>query len=97
MKLLFTMLFTISVYGMQLSDTAEEGKEIYMEANCQKCHGIDSKYDPKKNKVKDYKSLKKWVSSCMVYFEHSWFPEEQNAVLVYLNEIKYNVNLEKKE
>jgi len=95
MKLILIIMLSIFAYGTQLSQQAQDGKEIYLEANCQKCHGIDNKYDAKKNKVNDYKSLKKWVSSCKVYFEHSWFDDEQEAVLVYLNEIKYKVKLEK--
>jgi len=95
MKLLFILLFSIYSYGIELSQNAKDGKELYTEANCQKCHGIDEKYDAKKNKVKDYFTLKKWVSSCMTYFGHSWFPNEQKNVLIYLNEIKYNVKLDK--
>jgi len=95
MKFLFIIMLGMFVNASELSQTAQEGKELYLEANCQKCHGIDEKYDAKKNKVKDHKSLEKWVSSCMTYFEHSWFDDEQKAVLIYLNEIKYKVKLEK--
>ena len=97
MKFILIIMMSIFAYGIELSSQAQEGKEIYLEANCQKCHGVDNKYDVKKNKVKDYTTLKKWVSSCKVYFEHSWFDDEQEAVLVYLNEIKYKVNLEEKK
>ena len=93
MKLILIIMLSIFAYGIELSSQAKEGKEIYLEANCQKCHGIDEKYDSKKNKVKDYITLKKWVSSCKVYFEHSWFDDEQETVVLYLNEIKYNVKL----
>ena len=95
MKLLLIIMLGMFSYGIELSEQAQEGKELYLESNCQKCHGIDEKYDAKKYKVKDYKSLKKWVSSCKVYFEHSWFDDEQETVIVYLNEIKYKVKVEK--
>jgi len=93
MKFLLILILGIFLNASELSSQAKDGKEIYLEANCQKCHGVDEKYDVKKNKVKDYKSLKKWVSSCKTYFEHSWFDDEQKAVIVYLNEIKYKVDI----
>jgi hypothetical protein len=88
-------MLSIFANATNLSSQAEDGKEIYLEANCQSCHGIDEQYDAKQNTVKDHFRLKKWVSSCMTYFNHSWFDDEQEAVLVYLNEIKYKVKLEK--
>jgi len=95
MKFILIIMLSIFAYGVDLSSQAKEGKEIYLEANCQKCHGVDDQYDAKQNTVKDHFGLKKWVSSCMTYFNHSWFDDEQESVLVYLNEIKYKVKLEK--
>ena len=95
MKYLLLIMISFFAYANALSPEAQEGKEIYMEANCQKCHGIDEKYDAKKHDITNHFKLKKWVSSCMTYFGHSWFPEEQTSVIKYLNEIKYKVKLEK--
>lgn len=95
MKLLFILLLSVYSYSITLSKEAQIGKEIYLEANCQKCHNQDEKYDPKKNSVKNYFDLKKWISSCEIYFNHSWFEDEKKSVLLYLNEIKYKVPLEK--
>jgi nitrous oxide reductase accessory protein NosL len=95
MKYLLIVFLSIFSYGIDLSENAISGKEIYMEANCQKCHNIDAKYDPKAYAVKDKFTLNKWVSSCMTYFGHSWFPEEKQDVVTYLNEIKYKLDLDK--
>jgi hypothetical protein len=87
MKLLVTSLFVTS---LSLTLFASEGKELYFEANCQKCHGGTEKYDPKKSKAKSLKDLKVWVSNCATHFNISWFPEEQQSVVKYLNETHYN-------
>jgi len=68
---------------------ANEGRELYLEANCEKCHGIDQAYDPKESKAKSLSDLTGWVSSCAGYFNISWFPEEQSQVVEYLNETHY--------
>jgi len=94
MKLLLILMIATFSYSIELSLNAKEGREVYIDANCQKCHGLDEQYDAKKNTVKDHFRLKKWVSSCMTYFGHSWFPEEQKSVVVYLNDIKYKVKIE---
>lgn len=95
MKLIFIILLSSFSYSINLSNDAKDGKEIYLEANCQKCHSLDEKFDSKKNKVKDYFTLNKWVSSCRTYYNHSWFPQEKNNVVKYLNEIKYKVPFKK--
>jgi len=87
-------MLSVFSYAMDLSEDAQEGKEIYMEANCQKCHGIDEQYDAKKNVVTNHFELRKWTSQCMTYFGHSWFPEDEANVVKYLNEIKYKVKEE---
>jgi hypothetical protein len=77
---------------------ANEGKELYLEAKCQKCHLQDEKFDPNsikkegvKSKVKNLKELKKWVIDCDNYFSVGWFPEEQDKVVKYLNETFYKL------
>lgn len=91
MKKIFLLLTisTLSLYA--LSDSAMQGKDLYMEADCQKCHGIDIEYDGKKNKVKNRHDLGNWVKSCASHFNIGWFPEEEKAVIKYLDEIYYNL------
>ena len=97
MKYLFILLLSIYSQGSQLSENASEGREIYLEANCQKCHNSDAKFNPNARAVNNEFMLKKWVSSCMTYFNHSWFPEEKRNVELYLNEIYYKLDLEKEK
>ncbi|HIP13117.1 MAG TPA: hypothetical protein EYG97_04280 [Arcobacter sp.] len=87
---LTALLFTsISLSASGLSQKAANGQEFYLDADCQKCHNQDSKYDAKKKKSKNMKDLNKWVRSCDTFFDVGWFPEEQQDVIKYLNEIYY--------
>ncbi len=95
MKRLCIFLLPLSLL---LSLNAQEGKSLYLKANCQKCHLQGKKFDPnsinkggKVSKVSDLKSLKRWVASCDHYFEIGWFPEEQNQVSRYLNSVYYHL------
>jgi hypothetical protein len=97
MKYLFILLLSIYSYGIELSESSSAGRETYLEANCQKCHNSDTQYTPKAKAVKNEFLLKKWVSSCMVFFNHSWFPDEKRDVELYLNEIYYKFDLTKKK
>lgn len=86
--LTITMLFsTLNAFG--LSELAKEGKVLYVEANCMKCHGISPKYDPKKLKATDFEKVNSWVRLCDAQLEIGWFPEEQENVALYLNESYY--------
>ena len=91
-------LFFITIYA----NDVEEGKELYLEAKCQKCHLQDDKFDPNSlkkeglsSKVKDKKDIKKWVVDCNIYFNISWFPEEEERVVKYLYESFYKKKLSK--
>ena len=79
----------ISTNVFALSEQAIEGKEFYMEANCQKCHGIAPDYNSQNNKAKNIAGLKSWVSNCDASLDIAWFPEEQMSVVKYLNEAHY--------
>ena len=83
------LLVYTNLYANQLNTQATNGRELYIEANCQKCHNLDSKYDAKKQKSKNLSNLKTWVTSCDTFFEIGWFPEEQKDVIKYLNTIHY--------
>lgn len=73
-----------------LTDINQNGKSLYQEANCQKCHGNDIEYDGKAHKVKNKQELSKWVNGCAIRFNSGWFPEEEKAVVDYLNEVYYD-------
>jgi hypothetical protein len=86
-------LFIVSIFTLLLSSTlyASNGKNLFLKANCQKCHGIDKEYDPKNSKVKTLDDLKGWVSSCAENFDIRWFPQEHDKVIKYLNETHYQL------
>ncbi len=79
-----------------ISASAIEGRELYLEAKCQKCHLQDDKFDPNSikkkgllSKIKDKKGIHKWVVDCDSFFNVGWFPEEADKVTNYLNEYHY--------
>ncbi|MGB3750642.1 MAG: hypothetical protein WA945_03685 [Arcobacteraceae bacterium] len=82
-------LLVCSTTAFALSEQALEGKELYMEADCMRCHGILPQYDPKENKAKNFNQIVSWVSGCDGMFDIGWFPEEQETVAQYLNELYY--------
>jgi len=82
-------LLVSSSSAFALSEQALEGKELYIEADCMRCHGILPQYDPKENKAKNFKQVVSWVSGCDGMFDIGWFPEEQTSVAHYLNELYY--------
>jgi len=86
-KLLLISLCFGNIFA--LSPQAQEGEDVYLEANCQRCHNYGKDFDPQKDSVFNKFELGKWVTSCAVYFDISWFPEEKDSVVKYLNEIKY--------
>ena len=60
-------LFITIIYANE----AEEGKKLYTQANCQKCHLMGKNFDPNSinkeglvSKVKDIKGIKSWVAEC---------------------------------
>jgi len=95
-NLIFVMLFFTALFAN------EEGKELYLEAKCQKCHLQDDKFDPNsikkdglESKVKSKESIHKWVVDCSSYFNIGWFPEEEEKVANYLYESFYKKRLSK--
>lgn len=90
MKYVVMLFLLANTFLLALSSGAKEGKEYYLEANCQKCHFQDSKWVPKGSKATDYKKLKTWINQCGTYFRAGWFPEDEALVLKYVNEIGYH-------
>ena len=97
-KFLILIVLTILGFSSEDNKSISEAKELYLEANCQKCHLQDEKFDPNSikkeglaSKVKKLKDLKKWIVDCDNYFSVGWFPEEQEAVAKYLNSVYYKL------
>ena len=88
-KILVLLLISTSLTAVSLTEDGLVGKELYLDANCQKCHNQDATYDAKKKKSKNMDNLSMWVKNCDSFFEIGWFPEEQDSVIKYLNEVYY--------
>ena len=88
-KFLAVFILLISTNAFALSDKAAQGKELYLDANCNQCHQKAENFDVKNNKAKDMNSLTRWVRNCDSALDTGWFPEEQESVAQYLNEVHY--------
>ncbi len=89
---LITLLLSLNLFANDI----KEGKELYLDAKCQKCHLQDDKFDPNSikkeglsSKVKNKDDIRKWVESCDNFFNIGWFPEEIDKVTEYLNNSFY--------
>ena len=87
------------IISFAFANNIEEGKTLYLDAKCNKCHLQDNKFDPNStkkeglsSKVTDKKSLLKWVTDCNGYFDIGWFPEEEQQVADYLNTVYYKLD-----
>ncbi len=96
MKKIVLLIAILSLYTF--GNEIEEGKKLYLEAKCQKCHLQDSKFDPNSikkegltSKVKSKSDIHKWVVSCNNFFGTGWFPEEEEKVAKYLNSTFYKL------
>lgn len=88
-KFLSVSILLISTNSFALSEQAEEGKELYSDANCKQCHGNIDSFDLKNHKAKNINAIEAWVKRCDANLETGWFPEEQMSVVKYLNEAYY--------
>jgi len=91
------LIFVMITAGISAADV-EEGKTLYLKAQCQKCHLQGAEFDPnsvskkgKVSKVQDIQGIHKWVEGCDNYFNIGWFPEEQDLVSRYLNAVFYHL------
>ncbi|WP_458699705.1 hypothetical protein ACKGJI_07675 [Sulfurospirillum sp. 1307] len=91
--LIFSLLASMLVFA---SSDFDEGRALYVKADCKECHLQGAKFDPnsinKKGtsfKAKDLKQIKAWVEMCDSNFDTGWFPEEQEKVANYLNKVFY--------
>ena len=91
-KMIFGYLF-FCVCAFALSEDAKLGDELYLEAKCNRCHGSGLEYISKakseETSATNYKKLAQWVYDCNIFFRTSFFPEDEEAVVTYLNEVYY--------
>lgn len=92
----YIIIISIAFISTIYADSLKDGKSLYLEAKCQKCHLQYSKFDPNSinkpgmlSKVSNKSGIHKWVTSCDNYFDVGWFPSEQKEVAKYLNKVFY--------
>jgi hypothetical protein len=75
----------------------DEGKSMYQE-DCTKCHDSSVFTRPsKERKVNDFATLKKQVHRCVGATGASWFEEDEENVVAYLNKEFYKFAKAKEE
>ena len=79
-KILLLSLLSTSLF----SSDAKNGKELYEEAKCAKCHSTKM-FTQEARKVRDYKKLQWRVMRCDFTMDSGWFDDEQADVVEYLN------------
>jgi hypothetical protein len=77
------LLLSFTLYGDEAN-----GKILYHEAKCAKCHSDDIFLDEDR-KIKNLKKLKKRVAWCGHQHNASWFDDEVLDVVEYLNKHFY--------
>lgn len=86
-----TLLLTTALLASTATIANEEGKELHDES-CVACHLVthdDAFYTRDHSKMNTLFDLRRQVSMCVSNFELGWFPEEEKAVLDYLNSKYY--------
>lgn len=91
--LIFTSLL---ISNLALAVDLDEGKELY-EEDCTKCHDSSVFTRPAaERKVNDFATLKKQVHRCVAATGASWFDEDEENVVAYLDENFYKFHKDKK-
>jgi hypothetical protein len=86
--LIFTSLL---VSNLAPAVDLDEGKDLY-EEDCTKCHDSSVFTRPAaERKVNDIATLKKQVHRCVAATGASWFDEDEENVVAYLNENFYKL------
>jgi len=73
-----------------LSADIKNGKVLYSEEECSKCHSDDI-FIHEDRKVTDYQKLKKQVKWCAFENDVTWFDDETHDVIHYLNHYFYKL------
>ncbi|MFP6775860.1 MAG: hypothetical protein VCA13_03740 [PS1 clade bacterium] len=68
----------------------DEGKELHSES-CIMCHN-DTMYTRLESKIENHYGLRRQVSFCSSNLGIGWFPDEEDAVVDFLNSNYYKFN-----
>lgn len=87
LKVLLPLTFFALTSNSSLAANPENGKQLYQEANCIKCH---AEKPHSKEKSPSLERLISAVSGCNDNFAAGWFEDEVEDVAAYLNDAFYN-------
>lgn len=83
-----TFIHSSYAFANEEKGNAENGKELYENSKCQKCHSSEV-YTRKDRKVTSIPALEKKVRMCDSQFSVNWFNEDISDVVAYLNKAFY--------
>ncbi len=89
----FTSIYAMSAEQKELISM---GEDLHDES-CLACHIAthdNAFYTRSDAKVTNMFELRSQVSRCSAFFETSWFPDEEQSVIEYLNHAHYKLPLE---
>ena len=84
---MYRLFFTAALLVSSTVMANEEGKELH-DDSCLACHVVehdDAFYQREESRLKNFADLRRQVSMCMTAFNVDWFPEEESAVVDFLN------------
>ena len=87
------LLLTTTLLASTLAFANEEGQELH-EESCVVCHVVthdDAFYTRDHSKMGTHFDLRRQVSMCASNLGVGWFPDEEKAVLDYLNDKYYKL------
>lgn len=101
-QLIITIVFTFSSISGVYALTTEQQEQISIgedlhDESCLACHIATHDhafYTRDDAKVTNMFELRSQVSRCSAFFETSWFPDEEQSVIEYLNHAHYKLPLE---
>ncbi|HIM57836.1 MAG TPA: hypothetical protein EYJ00_00705 [Gammaproteobacteria bacterium] len=81
------LLLSVLLAGTSFAN--EEGQELH-EESCTRCHGSEM-YTRDNSKIQNHFDLRSQVSACANNLGTGWFPDEEAAVVKFLNDQYYKL------
>lgn len=88
MKIKFLIILSLLIPGISWSADFDNGQELH-EENCLKCHD-SSAYTRSPRRVNDLQQLGVQVRACKDNLGITWFDDEVDDVILYLNQKYYH-------
>jgi cytochrome c553 len=94
---LYYCMLALASFGIQTlyAGEVERGQQLH-DQYCTQCHSVDI-YTRENSIISDYRDLELRIRQCELSNELTWFDEDINAVLAYLNNNFYRFETPPKE